>query len=322
MKGKWLLALLPATVAGFVALVLLASGIPALTGVGLEFRIYIPHIVLTVGLILSTLLAIVFVAQAQFERVRAVTRVEAQAQADDEKRQVVIEAQAQAADDKRQLFIRLDHELKNPLTALGVGVENLAQASTQADRLKARESCEAELEQMRQLVRNLRKASDIASQAIERQPVIVATLLDDVICEVKERRPEAKDRRFVDPIVQQAPVPASFVLGDYDLLFLALTNVVDNAVKYTHAGDTIEVRASREGSFVVISVADTGRGIPEEDLPYVWQELHRGKNVGTVPGSGVGLALVRVIVEKHGGQYELKSPAGRGTEVALRLPAA
>jgi two-component system OmpR family sensor kinase len=319
MKRKWLVVLAPAVVSAIAALI--ASRILDLPP-GLKFEASIPFVILAIGLILSALLAIVLVAQAQFERVRAVARAEAQAQATDEKRQAVIEAQARDADDKRRLFRRLDHELKNPLTALDASIENLAEASTEADRLKARESSELALEQLRQLVRNLRKVSDIASQVIERQPVAVATLLENVVCEIKEQRPEAKDRRFVGPIVQQAPVPVSAVLGDYDLLFLAIMNVVDNAVKYTHSGDTIEVRAAREGGFVVISVADTGRGIPEEDLPYVWQELHRGQNVGAVPGSGVGLALVRIIVEKHGGQYELKSPAGMGTEVTLRLPAA
>jgi two-component system OmpR family sensor kinase len=71
---------------------------------------------------------------------------------------------------------------------------------------------------------------------------------------------------------------------------------------------------------VAIEVADTGPGIPQEELPRAWEELYRGQGAQGVPGSGLGLALVRAIVERHGGQVTLRSRAGQGTVVTMRLP--
>jgi two-component system OmpR family sensor kinase len=110
------------------------------------------------------------------------------------------------------------------------------------------------------------------------------------------------------------------VLGDWDLLFLATYNLLDNALKFTRPGDTVEVRAFEGGAFVVIEVADTGPGILEEEVSRVWEELYRGQGARGVPGSGLGLALVRAIVERHGGRVTLRSREGQGTVVTMRLP--
>jgi two-component system, OmpR family, sensor kinase len=106
------------------------------------------------------------------------------------------------------------------------------------------------------------------------------------------------------------------------LLFLAVYNLLDNTLKFTRPGDTIEVRAFEDGSHVAVEVADTGPGIPESEAPHVWEELYRAEGARGIPGSGLGLALVRAIVERHGGQVTLRSRAGQGTVVALRLPLA
>jgi two-component system OmpR family sensor kinase len=82
----------------------------------------------------------------------------------------------------------------------------------------------------------------------------------------------------------------------------------------------VEVRAFEDGTFVAIEVADTGPGIPEDEEAQVWEELYRGQGARGVPGSGLGLALVRAIVERHGGGVSLRSRAGQGTVVTMRLP--
>jgi two-component system OmpR family sensor kinase len=109
-------------------------------------------------------------------------------------------------------------------------------------------------------------------------------------------------------------------MADRDLLYLAVYNLLDNALKFTRPGDTVEVRAFEDGASVVIEVADTGPGIPEDELPHVWEELYRGQGARAAPGSGLGLALVRAIVELHGGQINLRSRAGQGTVFTVRLP--
>ena len=96
--------------------------------------------------------------------------------------------------------------------------------------------------------------------------------------------------------------------------------MLDNALKFTRPGDTVEVRAFEDSTFVAIEVADTGPGIPAEEAPRVWDELYRGQGARGTPGSGLGLALARAIVERHGGRVTLRSRVGQGTVVVVRLP--
>ena len=110
------------------------------------------------------------------------------------------------------------------------------------------------------------------------------------------------------------------VSGDPDLLFLAVHNLLENALKSSRPGDTVELHASEDGTSLLIEVADTGPGIPGEEQPHVWEELYRGEAGRGVPGSGLGLALVRAIAERHNGQVSLRSRPGQGTVFTLRLP--
>ena len=98
-------------------------------------------------------------------------------------------------------------------------------------------------------------------------------------------------------------------------------NLLENALKYSRPGDTVELRASEIGANIVIEVADTGPGIPEEEQPHVWEELYRGEAGRGIPGSGLGLALVRAIAERHNGRVSLRSRLGQGTVFSLHLPA-
>jgi signal transduction histidine kinase len=134
-----------------------------------------------------------------------------------------------------------------------------------------------------------------------------------------QEQPHARGRRLTLTL-PQAPWPLPTISGDWDLLFLAVYNLLDNALKFTQPGDTVEVRASEDGATVVLEVADTGPGIPQAELPYVWQELYRGQGARGVRGSGLGLSLALAIVQRHGGQASLRSKVGQGTVVTLRLP--
>ena len=118
-----------------------------------------------------------------------------------------------------------------------------------------------------------------------------------------------------------APWPLPAVPGDPDLLFVALYNVAANAAKYSEAEDLIEVRGSEQAGSVVLEIADTGRGIPPADQPVVFEDLARGANARDRPGSGLGLALARTIVGRHGGDITLVSREGQGTRVRVSLPA-
>jgi two-component system OmpR family sensor kinase len=95
---------------------------------------------------------------------------------------------------------------------------------------------------------------------------------------------------------------------------------VENAGKFTRPDDAIEVRAFEDDRWIVVEVADTGPGIPEQDRPYIFEELYRGDNARAVEGSGLGLTLVRAVARHHGGRVTVRSREGQGTAFTLRLP--
>jgi len=214
----------------------------------------------------------------------------------------------------------LDHELKNPLTAIHAGLANLDEPAgpVRSGRDGTVRSIRAQTARLGRLAADLRKLADLETRPLERAPVDVTALLEEAVALVEER-PDAGSRR-VSLSVPRAPWPLPTVEGDRDLLFLCLHNLLDNAVKFTAPGDTVEVRSFEDGAGVVVEVADTGPGIAAADQPFVWEELYRAQAARAVPGSGLGLALVRAVTARHHGAVNLRSRAGQGTVVTLRLP--
>ncbi|HVQ91111.1 MAG TPA: HAMP domain-containing sensor histidine kinase [Mycobacteriales bacterium] len=295
----WWLAAAPAVVAAAVA--------PVLPG---GTRVYATTsarwAVAGCGLLVSLLVAGTLGLRAYVGRVRA---------------RAAAEAAGWAATDRRRLLLRLDHELKNPLTAIHIGLANLRAATAgAASGDGALGSVQAQVVRLGRLVADLRKLAELETQPIERLPVDVGDLLREVHAAVREL-PDAADRDLTLTL-PQAPWPLPPVSGDRDLLFLAVHNLASNAVKFSQPGDTVELRAAEERDHLVVEVADTGAGIPADELSEVWTELARGRAARGVPGTGLGLALVRTVVARHGGQATLRSREQLGTVVTLRLPLA
>lgn len=229
-------------------------------------------------------------------------------------RHSLLQVQAEANADRRRFLQRLDHELKNPLTAIQAGLANLNEASD----MQALESVKAQSLRLNRLVSDLRKLADLETRPLEHVPVDLGEILHSVI-DLAQEDPRSEGRE-IDLTLPQAPWPLPPVIGDDDLLLLALHNLVDNALKFSQPGDRIEARAFEDGSAVVVEIADTGPGIPADELPHVWEELYRGKGARGVQGSGLGMALVRAIIERHGGSVTLRSRVNQGTVVTARLP--
>ena len=225
---------------------------------------------------------------------------------------------ARAAEERRRFLQRLDHELKNPLTAIRAGLANAANGSTTPTQREALASVEAQVLRLSRLTADLRKLAELETCPLEQVPVDIAELLQEAMALAQEQ-PEAAVRDLTLTL-PQVPWPVPDILGDWDMLFLATYNLIGNAIKFTRSGDAVEVRAFEHGNAVVIEVADTGPGIPKEEVLRVWEELYRGQGARGVPGSGLGLALVRTIVERHGGQVTLRSRVGQGTVMTMRLP--
>ena len=109
--------------------------------------------------------------------------------------------------------------------------------------------------------------------------------------------------------------------ADESLLRHIFTNLLNNGVKYSPAGTTVYFKARREGTTAVFTIQDSGIGIPEDDLPHLFEAFHRANNVGEIPGTGLGLVLCKRCTELHGGMIEVKSKLGEGTTFTVRVPA-
>lgn len=221
---------------------------------------------------------------------------------------------------RRRFLQRLDHEIKNPLTGLRVALANLRETRSQGEHERATENADHAVERLSNLLADLRKLSELEERPLERLPVDIPQLLEEMI-EAARALPAYTDRQ-VNLIITHVPWPLPSVTGDRDLLGLAIYNLIENALKFTSRDDSVEVRALEDGKTIVIEVADTGSGISPEELGNIFEELYRGSNARGVDGSGLGLALVQRIAALHGGQVDVRSRQQEpcGTVFTLRLP--
>jgi PAS domain S-box-containing protein len=122
------------------------------------------------------------------------------------------------------------------------------------------------------------------------------------------------------PVQISAPTDAQKAFADERLLQHVFTNLLANAVKYSPAGGTVHFDIERAGDTAICRIRDHGMGIPETDLEQLFNAFHRGRNAGQIPGTGLGLTIVKRCVELHRGKIKVESAVGRGTTVTVRLP--
>jgi two-component system OmpR family sensor kinase len=221
---------------------------------------------------------------------------------------------------RQRFFQRLDHELKNPLTIIRLGLVNLQQSSNlSAEQTGSLERISQQAQRLQKLVVDLRLLYELDKGSIEHKPVQLGELLREAIALSSQA---LEPSRTIELNVQQMPWPVSDVWGDRDLLLLVFRNLLDNALKFSLPKDQVEVRVTEDGHMAIVDVVDTGPGIPAEELPHIFEELYRGESARGVPGSGLGLRLVERIVELHDGAVQVRSKHERGTVFTVRLPLA
>ncbi|MGD8822829.1 MAG: HAMP domain-containing sensor histidine kinase [Anaerolineales bacterium] len=210
--------------------------------------------------------------------------------------------------ERRRFIQRLDHELKNPLTAIQIQLDNLQDSSNEQASL---DDVRAQANRLVDLTRGLRRLSDLETRPLEIETIDIGELLREVI-----ELLQSQSRTQIE--VQKLPWPLPPLDADRELLLLAVRNVVANALTYSR--DEVQIRGRQSAGNLVIEVLDTGRGIPDDDLEHVTEELYRGGNVHDMPGSGLGLSIVQRIIERHHGRLELMSRPDQGTIVSLIIP--
>jgi PAS domain S-box-containing protein len=223
---------------------------------------------------------------------------------------------------KNEFLATLAHELRNPLAPIRTGLQILRLTNERAAWEEAREMMERQLGQMVRLVDDLLDISRITSNKLElrKARISLAAVIENAI---ETARPliDAKGHSFTPTL------PPQSVYLDADLTRLAQVfwNLLNNAAKYTDPGGSIELSAACQAHEVVVTVRDSGIGIPADAIPNLFiifsqvdHSLERSQG-----GLGIGLALVKGLVEMHGGSVAVRSAgAGRGSEFVVRLPLA
>jgi two-component system OmpR family sensor kinase len=278
----------------------------------LRFTVAIALVVAAAGLAVSLVAVVVW----WWRRSRQLAVATAVRQADSDH-----QATARAA--HRQFLARLDHELKNPVTAIraSVAAARAAQGGDQPGVAEPLAVIDSQSQRVAALVGDLRKLAELETAPLEMAPVDLEELIGDVVQAAQDELAlSGGGPRAIELQLPTVPWRLPAMTGDVDLLSLAVHNLVANAVKYSAPGAAVTVRAMEDSGGVIIEVADTGQGIPPAEVSQVWDELARASNARGLPGSGLGLALVRTVVERHGGRVQLSSRLGEGTSVRLWLP--
>lgn len=232
---------------------------------------------------------------------------------------------AQAAEKMRVDFVaNASHELLTPLAAVKGFIETLGEptaGSNQKTRERFLGIMAAETDRMQALIRDLMSLSRIEAEkyAPPQDPVDLAALVTTMV----EQLRNAHKERGADLVLEIAPnLPT--VPGDVGQLQQVAANLITNAMKYGKAGTpvTIKVEMTRSNAMLALSVADRGDGIAAEHLPRLTERFYRvdsGRS-RSVGGTGLGLSLVKHIVDRHRGHLEIRSQTGEGTVVSVLLP--
>jgi signal transduction histidine kinase len=221
---------------------------------------------------------------------------------------------------QRQLVSDAAHELRTPLNGLAGTLEIVQVGLARGDLDGARRllrGVEGELDRLGRLVNDLLTLSSLDERSpAPMGPVALVPVLRDV---VRRARIVAPDHEIVARLDE-----AATVVGNRDQLERVFTNLLDNAVKYTPSPGHIEVVLRLVAGQSEVAVADSGRGIPPEELPHIFDRFYRADRARARQhgGAGLGLAIVQAIVRAHGGQIAAESSPGAGTTIRVRLPLA
>jgi two-component system sensor histidine kinase SenX3 len=221
---------------------------------------------------------------------------------------------------RRDFVANVSHELKTPLGALGLLAETMASADDVAVVRRLAEQLVRESDRLGRIVDDLLDLSLIEAQAAPtREPTPVHVLVEEA---VERLSPLAVARGI--PLRIEAVTEELVVVGDPVQLVSAITNLLDNAVKYSDADKEVVVSAQTRDVKVLLQVRDHGVGIPTRDLERVFERFYRVDRARSraTGGTGLGLSIVRHVAEAHGGEVTVDSTEGEGSSFTLTLPLA
>jgi two-component system phosphate regulon sensor histidine kinase PhoR len=226
---------------------------------------------------------------------------------------------------RRDLVSNISHELRTPLAGLKAVVDTLRDGALEDPPAARRflDRIETEVDALTQMVQELLELSRIESGQVPLRLVPTA-LADLVIPPVSRLQPQAERGGLSMTVDLASPGEEPglpYVLADAERVREVVTNLVHNAIKFTPAGGQVTISAHVAGEEVIISVQDTGTGIPADDLPRIFERFYKADRARSGGGTGLGLSIARHIVQGHGGRIWAESVEGRGSIFYFSLPA-
>ena len=219
---------------------------------------------------------------------------------------------------QRHFLIDVSHELRAPLTIMLSSLDLIRRVGATDPNFQAHslERMHVEAERMARMVAQLLiLARSDAAVAAAHEPV----LLGDIVLEVCRQRPPT-DSALVLECRGMESLEGALVWGNPDYLRQLFLILLDNAFKYTTAGERVEVIGALNEETVTVTVADTGIGIAASDLLRIFDRFYRAENARSRPGAGLGLAIAQRIAEQHGGEIQVESELGQGSRFTVTLP--
>jgi len=210
------------------------------------------------------------------------------------------------------------HELRTPLTSLRTNMELLiassrpgAPALSELDRSELREDVIAQIEELSTLVGDLVELAREEAPQVVQEDVELAELVEHAVERVRRRRSEVVFESWLQPWR---------MVGDAAALERAVLNVLDNAAKWSPAGESVQVVMTQvDPTHLEVTVSDAGTGIAPEDRALVFERFYRSTSSRSMPGSGLGLAIVKQVALRHGGAVWAEESDRGGARVRLRL---
>jgi signal transduction histidine kinase len=238
---------------------------------------------------------------------------------------VVVSAQRQQrlARQQMEFVAAVSHELRTPLAVIRSAGENLADGVVDGGEQVKRYGAliQAEGRRLTDMVERVMRFAGIASgtRAQRHVPIDIRAIVADVVTATGA---DARERGVTVNVRQRGAVPP--VVGDADALRSAVENIVGNAIKYSPGGSVVDVSVGSENGRASIRVVDRGLGIDGADLPHVDKPFYRGRRAvdAQIRGTGIGLSVVRSVVDDHGGELLIASRPGEGTTVDVLLDVA
>jgi two-component system phosphate regulon sensor histidine kinase PhoR len=222
---------------------------------------------------------------------------------------------------RREFVANVSHELRTPLAAIKATADTLDGGALD-DPAAARQflaRIQREVDRMGRLVQELLELSRLESgqEKLNLEPASIQAAVDEA---VERHRGQAEAAGVALNVGLPDSLP--LVLTDGERLQQVLSNLLDNALKFTPRGGSVTVSTSQEPGKVWVSVSDTGAGIPDEHLPHVFERFYKVDRSRSGEGVGLGLAIARHIVHAHGGDIRVSSREGEGSTFSFSLPRA